>query len=247
MSLTPRLVSSLVLLALFVGSVHAADPAAADPKSLDKAIVDSLRDVHNYGADLYNQFKDYAGSYRVYEGALKTVRPLLGHHPEIQKTIDSSLAAASAEADPARRAFLLHESIEKVRSDLKGGGAAKTAEPKQPVEPKKVTEPKKPMLEPGAKGGAAAISGTVTYKGKPLAEGTVTFVSIDRKKPKVAVGKIKDGQYQVKNLPAGKYAVIITAEKDGNNLLPAKYATTDTSGLRVEVKDGSNTLDFDLT
>ncbi|HYH66496.1 MAG TPA: hypothetical protein VD866_17515 [Urbifossiella sp.] len=135
------------LAALLAGAAGAADPA------FDRALRDSLSDVHNKGADLYNQGKDFPGAYRMYEGALRTSRPLLAHRPETQKKIDTSLAAAEKERDAAKKAFLLHEAIEAVRSDLKE--PTKTVvvpEPKKTVipvpEPKKTVtpEPKKTVI-----------------------------------------------------------------------------------------------------
>jgi len=122
------------------------DGGPRDPKAFDKLVVDTLRDVHNKGADLYNTSKDYAGTFRIYEGSLRTMRPLLAHRPEAQKFIDDGLAASDKEADVARRAFLLHETIEKVRAYLKTGSSV-TPTPK--VEPKPVPVPvPTPKVEP---------------------------------------------------------------------------------------------------
>lgn len=132
--------------------VAAAGPLAAqggkpvgDAKVFDKLVVDTLRDVHNKGADLYNTARDFPAAYRLYQGSLVTVRPLLGHRPEAQKFIDDGLAASEKESDPARKAFALHEAIEKVRAYLK---TAPAIEPPPPVKPKvddtkKSEEPKK--------------------------------------------------------------------------------------------------------
>lgn len=124
--------------ALLAGAAGAADPA------YDKALRDSLATVHNTGADLYNQGKDYAGAYRLYEGALRTSRPLLADRPATQQKIDAGLAAAEKERDASKKAFLLHQAIEAVRADLKEPTtAAVTPEPKKVVtpEPKKTPEP----------------------------------------------------------------------------------------------------------
>lgn len=119
------------LAVLLAGSLPAADPVP--PADLDKAVRDALQEVHNRGADLYNQAKDYPAAYRLYEGAVRVARPLLPHRPASQKRIDDGLAAAEKEADPARRAFLLHEAIEAVRADLKTPlPAAAKADPKPP-------------------------------------------------------------------------------------------------------------------
>ncbi len=266
------------MLVIVVGRLGTA--AADDAPITDKAINDALKDVHNYGADLYNQTKDYAGAFRVYEGALKTVRPLLAHHPAIQKTIDTGLSAASAEPDTARRAYLLHETIEKVRASLKTGGVAtkkpdetkkpaetkpneakkpdetkpneikkpaetkKTAEtkPKDPVEPAPVPKPKDPV-EPATKGGAS-VSGKITLTGKPLAAGEIAFVTLDEKSPKVVIAAVKEGSYTVSGLKPGKYVLTVTGDKDTK--VPAKYATTDSSGLTFEVKGGAEIFDIVL-
>src|SRR6516225_733430 len=73
-----------------------AQPAksAADSKSLDRAVAASVRDVINYGADLYNKQYDYAGCYQAYRAGLIAVRPFLAHRPELQKTIDDGLTRA---------------------------------------------------------------------------------------------------------------------------------------------------------
>src|SRR5258707_9920404 len=115
------MIRALAALLLLTGAtVFAADPPAAiDAKVLDKSIVASLRGIHDRGADLYNLSKDYPAAYRLYEGSLLTVKPLLAHRPDVQRTIDDGLATAGKEPDPARKAFVLHEAIEKVRADLK--------------------------------------------------------------------------------------------------------------------------------
>src|SRR4051794_23727014 len=86
----------------------AADPVV-DAQAFDKLVDGTLRKVHDYGADLYNTKKDFAAAYRVYDGALRTVRPLLDHRPKAQERIDAGLLAAEKEADAAKQAFVLHE------------------------------------------------------------------------------------------------------------------------------------------
>ena len=93
-------------LALMVGAAAADDPkAVVDAKAFDRLVVDSLKEVHNRGADLYNTGNDFVGAYRMYEGGLLAVRPLLGHRPDEQKAIDEGVAAAEKETDLARKAF----------------------------------------------------------------------------------------------------------------------------------------------
>jgi outer membrane biosynthesis protein TonB len=274
-----RLPAAAVALALAV--VFSSASSAADP-AFDKTLRDSLAQVHNKGADLYNQSKDYAGAYRVYEGALLTAKPLLGHRAATQKAIDDGLAAAAKEADAARKAFLLHETIERVRADLKEAAAEvkkspevkktedpkkteepmkspdvkkaeeptktpevkKTEEPKTAPAPKPVDDPKKANPPPAAPG--KGVRGVVTYMGKPVPAADLTFVTLDLPAPKVVAATTNaDGSYAA-DLPQGRYRVTVAATANGKALLPARYATTDTSGLTVTVAAGGNTFDIRL-
>jgi hypothetical protein len=221
----------LVVLVLAAGGAVADDPKPViDAKAFDKLIVDSLKEVHNRGADLYNLGKDFAGAYRMYEGGLLAVRPLLGHRPDEQKAIDEGLVAAEKEPEANRKAFILHETIEKVRAALR----APVPEPKKPAEAAPMPKAKEPGdTAKAAKGGGPGLRGTVTLKGKPLAEGEVIFVSLDQPKPRVFTAKIQaDGQYApMEVVPPGKYVVTVTGKG-----VPEKFQTTTTSGLRVEVQ-----------
>jgi hypothetical protein len=92
---------------------------------------------------------------------------------------------------------------------------------------------------PGAADEAAvAVDGTVTVNGQPLADGIIIFHLDDNE----FVGtKVKDGRYRVTRVPAGEWRVTLRSDKT-----PERFASEDTSGLRVAVKPGKNTLDFDL-
>jgi hemoglobin len=104
---------------LLAGSGQAQDAktGSLDRKTIDTLILNTLRDVINRGADLYNS-GDWAGCYRLYEGALMATRPLLEHRPELQTAIRDGLR--NAEADPVlyNRAFVLRRVIDKVRADV---------------------------------------------------------------------------------------------------------------------------------
>jgi hypothetical protein len=241
-----RWLGVLVLAAASGGLVAADDPKPfMDAKTFDKLVLDTLRDVHDRGADLYNLKKDYAGAYRLYQGSLLTVRPMLTHRPDTQKIIDDGLAAAEKEPDPATKAYILHKTIEDVRANIRGM-TPKKSEEKKP-EDKKKAEEKKPETAPMPKEKGARVSGRVTLNGRPLETGEVTFFSADQPKSKPVTAAIKDGEYRGVELPPGKYKVVISAKQDGKELLPASYSDADKSALVVEVTGaGSNALDFDL-
>src|SRR5208282_4559731 len=54
-------------------------PGKTDTKVLERQLYEVLKSVINEGADLYNKQGDHAGCYRLYQGSLLTVQPLLSH------------------------------------------------------------------------------------------------------------------------------------------------------------------------
>src|SRR5262245_46998276 len=103
------------------------------------------------------------------------------------------------------------------------------------------------------------VSGKVTWGGKPLEKGNITFVPADGKSP-TAGGEVNGGNYSVR-VSVGKMKVSISAPKvvgqkkvyntpDSPTMpitaeaLPARYSTE--SKLELDVKPGSNTKDWEL-
>ena len=116
---------------------------------------------------------------------------------------------------------------------------------------------------PGCSDGRPGVSGTVKYKGAPLAHGTISFIPEGTSSP-AGGATIVNGAYEVHaaagGLPPGKYKVSISmpdtkaAQAEAapgmsgpppKELLPAKYnANTE---LTAEVKAGvKNAIDYDL-
>lgn len=91
---------------------------AASQKELDKQVRALLPKVINTGADLFNE-GDRAGCYRLYQGSLLTLRPLLGHYPDLQKSIDAAMADAEQQRTVGARAFALRDALDKIRGKLK--------------------------------------------------------------------------------------------------------------------------------
>jgi hemoglobin len=131
------------------GPARAEDPAPADNKAVDKIVFDTLREVINKGADLYNPpSSDHAGCWRFYEGALMSVKPFLSHRPALQAAISKGLTEAYNESSIAARAFVLRKVIDDIRAAIKPAGAPVAAAP----------------------GGAPAPGGTPAPGGAPAAE-----------------------------------------------------------------------------
>lgn len=232
-----RLLLGLLSLAP-AGVAFAQTPAAGlSATQLDLAVADTLKEVHNRGAELYNR-GDHGGAYRLYEGALSSVRPFVAHRPAVLKAIDDGLSETAKSDGPKVQAFRLHEVIEQVRADLKAE-VAKAAEAK-PAAPE---PPAKPADTPKAAAKfALLLEGTLTYRGKPLVA-DVTIVSLDQKVPRVFTATATDaGKFEFADaLPGGQYAVMITGKG-----VPAKYTTVGTSPLRTVVATQPSLLDLNL-
>lgn len=120
----------------------------------------------------------------------------------------------------------------------------------------------------GGSGGPemARVSGKVTYQGKPLTKGTISFISVnpDGSNANSVIGP--DGSYSLQTTNpndgavVGEYRVIVS-DVDPNALntpapgepvkkqertIPEKYEKPDTSGLTKKVESGSNTFDIAL-
>lgn len=102
------------------------------------------------------------------------------------------------------------------------------------------------------------VTGKVTFKGKPLSTGTITFVPETEGLPH-AYGEIQeDGTYEAvtrdfgSGAPVGKHRVMIMAvidhgpEAPVEAILPTKYSSDRQSGLTAEVNAGENVLNFPL-
>jgi hypothetical protein len=118
------------------------------------------------------------------------------------------------------------------------------------------------------------VHGKVTYNGKPVDSGTVTFNPIPGKGGETgqnATGQIEpDGSYVMTTFNTADGAIlgqhvvaVVVREKGSENqgkpkadstidysmpkiVTPSKYASVDTSPLRCTVKEGDNTFDIEL-
>jgi hypothetical protein len=111
----------------------------------------------------------------------------------------------------------------------------------------------------------AQVSGTVTYKSKPVIKGTVSFVSTDPNR-RNATGQLDpNGNYKLQTETSGDGAELgdynVTIYSHDEQVLdytpkvpvkverrvPEKYESPKTSGLKMTVKRGSNRMDFPLS
>jgi hypothetical protein len=109
------------------------------------------------------------------------------------------------------------------------------------------------------------VSGTVKLDGQPIGPGVITFAPPGSAK-NPAIGAIEpDGSYFLKTsrdigLNPGEYTVSLQIVEIPTDLapgqrdmrptksrIPAKYTSNDTSGLKLAVAPGRNTIDIEMT
>lgn len=269
-----RLRNQLDMLPL-TGTIAADDgPKLPDVNSFDKLVVDALRDVHNRGADLYNTVKDFEAAFRMYQGGLVAVRPLLAHRPAAQKLIEEGIAAADKEPTPARKAFKLHETIEAVRKYLKDANEPTIksidpdpkAKPKDPVEVKKPKDPVELAPNPKTKNPVEPKKTDPIEVKKPKDPDPAPGKSAGPSGKVLLKGKaLTAGEVTLVSLDLAKPKVFTSIiQADGSYKfaealtpgryivivtakdVPVKYQTTTASGLVIEVQSGATAQDFDL-
>jgi len=118
----------------------------------------------------------------------------------------------------------------------------------------------------GCSGGTGTVTGTVTYKGKPVPQGIVTFYSPDNR---VILSHLQpDGSYAAEEIAVGEVKVSVEAPQGAPpapavpappggpidprtqvkvTLLPRRYADPNTSGLTVKVTSGKQVFPIELS
>jgi hypothetical protein len=232
-----RIIPATFVLALvpsFTVAVLAEEPTlplktkSLDTAELDRLAIDVLKELHDRGADLYNA-ADASSAVRLYEGSLRTIRPFLAHRPKVQERITTGLADVAKLDGAKSMGFRLHELIEQVRADLRTEAKPGT----------NATASKTPAA-------IAALSGTIQLNGKPLADSTITIVSLDLPLPRVFTTRSNsDGQYKFPSpIPAGRYVGIVNP--DNTVKIPAKYQFTTGSTLNATVSGADSTANWNL-
>jgi hypothetical protein len=107
-------------------------------------------------------------------------------------------------------------------------------------------------------GGGTTVSGTVTYGGREVDKGFITFFPADGKGD-TRGAKIVQGRYQLTDLPPGKKRVLISSEPDVVVLPGSRHGAprvrlkppeippqSPGNNQVVEITGGNQTLDFNL-
>jgi len=111
------------------------------------------------------------------------------------------------------------------------------------------------------------VTGTVTYRGKPLSHGRLGFAPVDPAQCESAIGVITNGTFSARTtvsspgVQIGKYRVSVASYKipekvdpsapaamaPAVSIIPERYGDPMASGLEVDVKPGMTPLTLELT
>lgn len=106
----------------------------------------------------------------------------------------------------------------------------------------------------GSGGATEPVTGTVTFEdGSPVAGGTIVFADVAENSS--SIGYIQqDGTYtlgtfgETDGAPTGKYKVTVIGDSEYGQIsaIHARFGQQTSTPLEAEVKEGPNTLDFEV-
>jgi hemoglobin len=116
-----RIVLAMLVLAAAAGLTPAQDKPL-DRADLDKRIVLTVYESARLGTDIFNK-GGHAECFRLYQGTVMAVHPLLDHRPKLQASVKGHLDKA-AKMDAAKGAFELRAALDEIQNEIappKGG------------------------------------------------------------------------------------------------------------------------------
>jgi hemoglobin len=116
-----RIVLAMLVLAGASGLTRAQDKPL-ERADLDKRIVLTVYESARLGTDLFNK-GGHAECFRLYQGTVMAVVPLLDHRPKLQASAKARLDKA-AKMEPAKGAFELRAALDEIQNEIappKGG------------------------------------------------------------------------------------------------------------------------------
>jgi hemoglobin len=126
-----RFLTALVLV-LAIGSVIQAEEKPLDRTDLDKRIVKVVYETAVLGTEIFNK-GNHEGCFRLYQGSLLALQPMLDHRPKLASTVKDKLEKAKG-MKAAEGAFVLREALDDIQHEIAPSPKTDTK-----VEPKKTT------------------------------------------------------------------------------------------------------------
>lgn len=102
-----------------------ADESPLSRVELDKRIARIVYDASFRGAELWEN-KNFEGTYRLYEGTLRAVQPLLDHHPKLAEMAEQQLEEAD-KLDVLRGSVTLRKALDAIQAETAKALKPKTA------------------------------------------------------------------------------------------------------------------------
>ncbi|MEZ6140080.1 MAG: carboxypeptidase-like regulatory domain-containing protein [Zavarzinella sp.] len=230
----------LTILLMFCAVVSAEEESV----KTDILASESLRDIHDRGAKLYND-GDPLSCYRMFQGGLEVAARFLKHRPELQKRIAERTQKIDVEQSMAKKAFLMHELIEEVRTELRKKSTGSKVEVVD-IPPRNVPDQqKKTPMVPQVKDVDQGVVGKLLLNGKPIPKATIWYVTLGANPPRVyQTQTTEQGGYQIKELAKGNYLVLVTSDSAKNYAIPAEYGLASSTPLKFELKDFPAKIDL---
>ncbi len=193
---------------------------------IDRYSLETLKIIHNRGAELYNA-GEHVAAFRLYQGALLSVRSFLKHRPQVQAHIEEGLSQVEESvADDKLKAYRLHEVIEQTRADLK-------TEVK-----KQFNTAERAALAPPP----AAIAGKLLIRGRPLGNVVICFCAQGTADPIATTTSAVDGRFVLApGIKPGDYVATISGPE-----IPSLYFKSATSPLSIKLEPGVNSVVFEV-
>jgi hypothetical protein len=114
----PRLALACSLV-LSLAPATRSDDAAISRRELDWRMDQVVYNAIVAGIPFYNQC-DFAGLYRLYQGALISVEPVLSHHPELRQAMEKGLRDAEGARDDSQKAIEQRRVLDEVLAGVRG-------------------------------------------------------------------------------------------------------------------------------
>lgn len=118
-------VLGVVVLVAAVGAVARADDKPLDRTDLDRRIVKVVYETALLGTDLWNKGNKHDECFRVYQGALMALQPMLDHRPKLAASIQAKLDKVRG-MKAIEGAFLLREALDEIQNEIAPGAKTDT-------------------------------------------------------------------------------------------------------------------------
>jgi hemoglobin len=112
----------LVLLVMGIGATigrgddKPLTPPGLERMELDRRIVKTVYDAASLGTEIFNK-GNFEGCYRLYQGTLMAVQPLLDHRPKLAQSVKDKLDQAKA-MNAVDGAFKLRAALDDIQNDI---------------------------------------------------------------------------------------------------------------------------------